>query len=93
MPPGMFGKQLTLRDFVTRRADSVVAQLAGTRKGFVPVMSFGPPGGRGKGPGGQGKFGPGLFVARPLRRPGRRQGRQALAGGADRRHQDVLRRR
>src|SRR5438552_2722246 len=55
-PPGGFGGTLDLRAFIDKRTSSVAAQLAGTSKGNVPTMGFGP-GGRGGGPGGRG--GPG----------------------------------
>lgn len=60
-----------LRVFVEKRTESALAQLAGTRKGYVAAgMGFGPPGGfQPKGPGGgfgPGKFSPGVFLAKPL---------------------------
>jgi spore coat protein CotH len=58
-PGGMFGQAFKLRSFVEKRTASVIAQLEGKSKGFVPTMGFGKPGG----PGG---FGPGNFVAKPL---------------------------
>jgi hypothetical protein len=59
-PGGMFGQTFKLRSFIEKRTASVVAQLDGKSKGFVPTgMGFGKPGG----PGG---FGPGNFVAKPL---------------------------
>jgi hypothetical protein len=58
--PGPFGRSPDLRTFITKRTESVAAQLAGTSKGYVPTgMMFGP-GGR---PGG---FGLGGFLAGPL---------------------------
>ena len=64
---GIVGQGLPLATFVERRVDSVQAQLAGERKGYVPAgMGFGPPGGgfpKGGPPGG---FGPGNFLAKPL---------------------------
>lgn len=63
-PPGggMFGRSQDVHAFIEKRTASVVAQLEGKSKGFIPQMGFGPggPGGR---PGG---FGPGNFMARPL---------------------------
>ena len=57
---GMFGRSMDLRTFLEKpHSKSVVAQLAGKSKGFVPTMGFGP-GGR---PGG---FGMGIFLAKPL---------------------------
>jgi spore coat protein CotH len=66
-PPGggMFGRSIDLRTFIIKRTESVVAQLDGTRKGFVPAMGFGP-GGPGGPPGGPGGFGIGNMLARPL---------------------------
>jgi spore coat protein H len=49
---GLFAKALPLRDFVEKRTASVLAQLAGTSKGYVPVMNAGPGGAKG-GPGKQ----------------------------------------
>ena len=60
---GPFGQPVSLRTFVEKRTASIEAQLAGTSKGYVPVMGFGP-GGKG-GPFGKG-FGPGMFLARPV---------------------------
>src|SRR5262249_38014159 len=69
-PPGggMFGRSVALKTFVEKRTESVAAQLAGKREGYVPRMGFGPggPGGRPGGPGGPGRFGPGNFWAKPL---------------------------
>ncbi len=63
-PGGMFGRTpIDLRTFVEKRTASVVAQIDGKSKGYVPTgMGFGPggPGGR---PGG---FGLGNFLAKPL---------------------------
>jgi hypothetical protein len=56
-----FPKPPEMRVFVEKRAASVTAQLAGTSKGWLPTMGFGP-----GGPGGPGGFGPGNFLARPL---------------------------
>jgi spore coat protein CotH len=54
-----------LRVFVEKRSESVLAQLAGERKGYVPAgMGFGGPPGGFKGP--PGGFGPGNFLAKPL---------------------------
>lgn len=51
-PPGAaFGRAPDLRTFVTKRTESVAAQLAGKRSGYVP-QNFGPPGG-GPNPGNQ----------------------------------------
>lgn len=62
---GIVAQGPPLRSFVEKRTESVLAQLAGERKGYVPPgMAFGPPGGFGKGP--PGGFGPGNFVAKPL---------------------------
>lgn len=55
-PGGMFGKALSLREFVDKRTDAVAAQIAGKSKGYEPA-GFGGPGGG---------FGPGNFWARPL---------------------------
>lgn len=64
---GMVGQGPPLTTFVEKRTASVLAQLAGERKGYVPAgMGFGPPGGgfpKGGPPGG---FGPGNFLAKPL---------------------------
>ena len=62
---GMISAALTPRMFVEKRMESVLAQLAGERKGFVPSgFGFGPPKG---GPGGPPKgFGPGALLAKPL---------------------------
>jgi spore coat protein CotH len=52
-PPGMFGGASTsLKEFVEKRSEAVVAQLTGKSKGYVPQMGFGP---FGPGPG---RFGP-----------------------------------
>ncbi|HYT94594.1 MAG TPA: CotH kinase family protein [Gemmataceae bacterium] len=60
---GMMGMP-DLKPFVTRRVDSVVAQLAGKSDGAV-MAGFGMFGGKGpKGPGGG--FGPGMFLAKPI---------------------------
>jgi hypothetical protein len=55
-PPGggPFGRSPSLRTFAEKRTESVTAQLAGKRKGYVPMMGFGP---GGFGPGGPGGFG------------------------------------
>jgi putative membrane-bound dehydrogenase-like protein len=54
-PGGKGGKPLDLRTFVEKRTASVVAQLDGKSKGFVPQTGFGPgPGGPGGGPFGKG---------------------------------------
>jgi spore coat protein H len=59
----MFGRALDLKTFVTRRTESVVAQLAGKSEGReLRGIGFGGPGG---GPGGGG-FGMGAFLARPV---------------------------
>lgn len=61
---GMIGPGPGLRVFVDKRTESVLAQLAGERKGYVAAgMGFGPPGGF-QGP--PGRFGPGNFLAKPL---------------------------
>lgn len=46
-PPGGFGRPAPdLRTFIEKRTESVAAQLAGRRTGYVPVFGFGgPPGG------------------------------------------------
>src|SRR5207244_3875193 len=56
-PPGggPFGRSPDLKTFVEKRTASVVAQLHGKRKGYEPVMGFGP-----------GGFGMGDFVAKPV---------------------------
>ncbi len=60
---GMVGQGPPLKVFVEKRTESVLAQLAGERKGYVPQgMGFGGPP-KGGPPGG---FGPGNFVAKPL---------------------------
>jgi hypothetical protein len=64
-PGGMFGQAPSLRTFVEKRTASAAAQLAGTSKGHVPVMGFGPKGGFGKG-GPPGGFGPGFMFAKPI---------------------------
>src|SRR5207302_2935964 len=51
---GPFGRSPDLKTFVEKRTTSVVAQLTGKRKGYVPVMGFGP------------GFGMGDFMARPV---------------------------
>src|SRR5262249_44881118 len=82
LPGGMFGQAPSLRTFVEKRTASAAAQLAGTSKGYVPVMSFGGPkggfggpkggfGGPMGGPGGfggpgPGGFGPGFMLAKPI---------------------------
>ena len=53
---GLFGKPPELRAFCEKRAASVIAQVAGTSKGFVPTGGFGA--------GGPPKFG--AFVAPPV---------------------------
>lgn len=72
-PFGGIGVGPPLTTFVEKRTASVLAQLAGERKGYVPGgMGFGPGGGFPKGPGGgfpkgpPGGFGPGNFLAKPL---------------------------
>jgi hypothetical protein len=51
-PGGMFGGGMDLRTFLTKRTDSVAAQLAGKSRGFTPgAMPFGPGPGQGGGPG------------------------------------------
>ncbi len=62
-PPGggMFGRSTDLRTFVAKRTESILAQLDGKSKGYVPTMGFGP-GGFGP-PGG---FGIGNFWAKPV---------------------------
>ena len=48
-----------LRQFVTKRIESIEEQLAGKREGYQPVQMNRPPGGRGgPGPGGRGPGGP-----------------------------------
>lgn len=63
--PGMFATAPTLEVFLTKRRESVLAQLAGKSKGRVPGMAFGPgmggPPGSGPGGPGPGAFGPGNF--------------------------------
>ncbi len=62
--PNMFGVPPELKTFVEKRAESILAQLAGKSKGFSPqAFGFGPPGGGGPGGGG---FGPGNQLATPL---------------------------
>jgi Ca2+-binding EF-hand superfamily protein len=62
----MFGKAPpSLRTFVEKRTESMVAQLEGKSKGYVPAgMGFGQPGGKGPFP--PGGFGPGMFLNKPL---------------------------
>ncbi len=64
---GMFAQAPEVPTFVSKRIESIQAQLKGERKGTIPRMGFGPPPGGGGGfgppPGG---FGPGLFLAKPL---------------------------
>ena len=57
-PGGMFGRSVDLRTFVEKRTASIVDQLDGKSKGYVPAMGFGP--GR---PGG---FGLGNMLAKPV---------------------------
>jgi hypothetical protein len=61
-PPGpgfpSFGAGPSLDEFMSKRLDSIRSQLAGTSKGFEPRAAFGPPGSG---------FGPGMFLAQPLR--------------------------
>lgn len=69
-PPGMGGPAMPVKTFVEKRAESVLAQLAGKSKGFLPEMGFGPPGmggpgGPGPGGVGPGGGGPGRHFARP----------------------------
>jgi hypothetical protein len=59
-PPGMGGPPVSLKTFIEKRSASVMAQLAGKSKGYVPAMGFGPPG-----MGGPGGGGPGRMLARP----------------------------
>ncbi len=69
---GIVQKGQPLSVFLAKRSESVVAQLAGERKGYVPAGGFGP--GFGKGPPGggfqpkgpPGGFGPGGFLSKPL---------------------------
>lgn len=62
---GIVGPGPGMRTFIDKRTESVLAQLDGKRKGYVPAgMGFGPPGGGFKGP--PGGFGPGNFLAKPL---------------------------
>jgi spore coat protein CotH len=70
---GIVGEGPPLRTFVEKRTESVQAQLAGKRKGYVAAgMGFGGPGGPGGfGPRGgmkppPGGFGPGGILAKPL---------------------------
>jgi spore coat protein H len=66
---GGIGQGPPLKTFVEKRTESVLAQLAGERKGYVPQgMGFGGPPGGGFPKGGppKGGFGPGNFVAKPL---------------------------
>jgi spore coat protein H len=61
-PRGMFGRPVPLKTFFEKRTESVAAQLAGKRKGYVPAagFAFGPPGGFGGPPR------PGEVMPRPL---------------------------
>ncbi len=59
-PPGMGPPPVSLKTFIEKRSASVMAQLAGKNKGYVPAMGFGPPG-----MGGPGGGGPGQQLARP----------------------------
>ncbi len=54
-PPGMSGPPMPVRTFVEKRAASVLAQLDGKSKGFLPAMPFGPEMG-----------GPGQHFAKPV---------------------------
>jgi spore coat protein H len=62
-PGGMMGRSIDLRTFVEKRTESVVAQIDGKSKGYVPTMGFGPGGPGGRPPGG---FGVGNFLAKPV---------------------------
>jgi spore coat protein H len=68
---GMFRNQPALKTFVSKRVESVLAQLDGKSKGHVPAMGFGP--GGPPGPGGPG--GRGFNPWRPLA--------EAVLGAAD----------
>lgn len=63
--PGPAATAPALEVFLAKRRESVLAQLAGTSKGKLPGMAFGPgvgaPGGMGPGGPGPGGFGPGNF--------------------------------
>ena len=63
-PSGMGGRSPDLRTFVEKRTASVVAQIEGKSKGYVPAMGFGPGAPGGGRPGGG--FGMGNFLARPV---------------------------
>ncbi len=68
--PG-FGGGPSMETFMTKRRESILAQLDGKSKGREPGMSFGPPGGGGPGfgpPSGgpPGGFGPGNFIGPPM---------------------------
>ncbi len=64
---GIVGQGPPLATFVEKRTASVLAQLAGERKSYVPAgMGFGPPGGGFPKGGPKGGFGPGNFLAKPL---------------------------
>ena len=59
--PSPFGAPPSLETFLVKRRESILAQLAGTSKGRVPNMGFGPPQSGGPGGPGGGGFGPGNF--------------------------------
>lgn len=61
-PGAMFANPPSLDVFMTKRRESILAQLEGKSKGRPPGMGFGPGGPRPGGPGGPG-FGPGNILA------------------------------
>lgn len=67
-PGGPFGRSIDLRTFIEKRTASVVAQVDGKSKGFVPAgFGFGGPGGGFGGPGGMGmRPMPGEVLPAPL---------------------------
>jgi spore coat protein H len=64
--PGMFANPPPLETFMTKRHESILAQLDGKSKGRAPGMGFGPGGPRPGGPG----FGPGNVIAGILLKAG-----------------------
>jgi len=68
---GVVSQTMTPRQFIERRTTSVLAQLDGKRKGYVPGggFGFGPPGGGFQPKGGLPRGGPGGFgPARPMKK-------------------------
>ncbi len=89
----MFANAPPLRTFVARRTESVAAQLAGERPGFVPRMGPGPGFGPGFGPGGPPRPGQVLpmFVQDMLKfTPEQKQRLKELQTDVDRRLKEIL---